>query len=397
MAPVNANCGGAAQIYVGDGVFIDGARPDVLAAYPAYPNNTRGRLGLHGADQHAAETGQWHVSVLPARTRSRRPHDAARHPHHDVRQRARDQAVRRDRHADAGRRGVGGGLCELRVGADAAAEDDSHRRVDDHGARGRRRRSVRSTTTTSAPTSQTLFPGYRTTRTEPSGSSMIDTTPLANGLHTISWTVTDNQGSTEGIGSRFFTVSNGAGALTAAVEGTATNRVRGDGSESSAMRLPTADRRRWGRRGWDLTAPLESSRRSRGPHVMRSEEMDRVELHLAAGTRTGICDAAKGWRRCRSGRSLDASTGVFTWAPGVGFVGRVRPRVRAVGGEGGASTKCALSSRRRERARRSAGGDRHTTLAAGHGAAVRPRGLGGGSRTRRRARGSRRCTRGHIR
>ena len=30
-APVDPNCGGAAQIFVGFAVFIDGARPDVAA------------------------------------------------------------------------------------------------------------------------------------------------------------------------------------------------------------------------------------------------------------------------------------------------------------------------------------------------------------------------------
>lgn len=36
----------------------------------------------------------------------------------------------------------------------------------------------------------------------------IDTTQLANGVHTISWSVTDSTGLTSGIGSRFFTVQN---------------------------------------------------------------------------------------------------------------------------------------------------------------------------------------------
>ena len=40
VAPVDANCGGAAQIFVGHGVFIEGARPDVQAAYPMYPAAT---------------------------------------------------------------------------------------------------------------------------------------------------------------------------------------------------------------------------------------------------------------------------------------------------------------------------------------------------------------------
>ena len=34
VAPVDPNCGGAAQIFVGFAVFIDGARPDVAALYP---------------------------------------------------------------------------------------------------------------------------------------------------------------------------------------------------------------------------------------------------------------------------------------------------------------------------------------------------------------------------
>ena len=55
-----------------------------------------------------------------------------------VRQRARDQAVRHDRYARAGRRRLGRQLRELRVGVDAAAQNHPDRRIDDHGPRGRR-------------------------------------------------------------------------------------------------------------------------------------------------------------------------------------------------------------------------------------------------------------------
>jgi hypothetical protein len=40
------------------------------------------------------------------------------------------------------------------------------------------------------------------------GVFMLDTTTLANGLHTISWGVTDSAGHSQGIGSRFFRVRN---------------------------------------------------------------------------------------------------------------------------------------------------------------------------------------------
>ena len=46
VAPVDPNCGGAAQIFVGDGVFIDGARPDVQATYPAYPRSSAAGWGF---------------------------------------------------------------------------------------------------------------------------------------------------------------------------------------------------------------------------------------------------------------------------------------------------------------------------------------------------------------
>lgn len=53
----------------------------------------------------------------------------------------------------------------------------------------------------------TLFPNYANALGAV-GYYYIDTIKLANGLHTISWSVTDNQGAANGIGSRFFNVQN---------------------------------------------------------------------------------------------------------------------------------------------------------------------------------------------
>jgi hypothetical protein len=52
-----------------------------------------------------------------------------------------------------------------------------------------------------------LFPGLDNANGAV-GAFVIDTTKLANGIHTISWLVTDSAGVSEGIGSRFFTVQN---------------------------------------------------------------------------------------------------------------------------------------------------------------------------------------------
>ena len=53
----------------------------------------------------------------------------------------------------------------------------------------------------------TLFPGY-VNSDGAIGYFPLDTTALANGLHTIAWSVSDDLGRTEGIGSRYFWVAN---------------------------------------------------------------------------------------------------------------------------------------------------------------------------------------------
>ena len=44
-AAPDGRCGGAAQIYVADALFVEGARPDVQAAFPAYPRSSRAGWG----------------------------------------------------------------------------------------------------------------------------------------------------------------------------------------------------------------------------------------------------------------------------------------------------------------------------------------------------------------
>ena len=62
-----AGTGGAAQIYVGDATFIDGARPDVLAAHPTHPRSSRAGWGFMVLTNMLPESGQRHVRVLRVR------------------------------------------------------------------------------------------------------------------------------------------------------------------------------------------------------------------------------------------------------------------------------------------------------------------------------------------
>jgi hypothetical protein len=54
----------------------------------------------------------------------------------------------------------------------------------------------------------TLFPGFANSNGA-SAFFLLDTTPYADGLHTIQWTATDNAGNSDGIGSRYFLIQNG--------------------------------------------------------------------------------------------------------------------------------------------------------------------------------------------
>jgi hypothetical protein len=126
----------------------------------------------------------------------------------------------------------------------------------------------------------TLFPGYRNSGGAV-GFYFLDTTKLANGVHTIAWNVFDNVGHGDRIGTRYFNVFNGAASIAA--------------REQAVME------------------PLTNAR----TRLVEIEEVGYVEIPLGA---IGGYQLVHGKRApLPIGSSL--KRGVFYWQPGPGFIG----------------------------------------------------------------------------
>ena len=186
-------------------------------------------------------------------------------------------------------------------------------------------------------TSLACSPGTRT-RTARSGTSTLDTTTLANGTHTISWVVTDNQGNTEGIGSRFFTVQNGTSSVTALTStGTVDSSSMAVASNGAALGQ-TSETVAEVPPDYSLVEVRKVASDDRTPELVfpewsgeirvRTRETEQVEVRLASqfddgkATYEGYVVIGGRMRPLPVGASLDTSTGTFTWQPGPGFLGR---------------------------------------------------------------------------
>ncbi len=155
------------------------------------------------------------------------------------------------------------------------------------------------------------------------GSYSFDTSTLTNGLHTIAWSVTDSAGRTEGIGSRFFNVSNGGAqvlgkGLTESAKAISNNEFDGV-LHLAAFRKVTGGV--WGRTGFDTGTEwwrLQSEPDS--TFNVRFPQMGRLELWFAEPFDRGYLMAGTNLQELPVGARLDGRS--FGWMPPVGYLGR---------------------------------------------------------------------------
>ncbi len=326
-------------VFVGDGIFIRGARPDVEAAFPKYPKNDQAGWGFmvltnflpnsgngtftlyifaYDGSGHKVELGQKVIicdnanSIKPFGTLDTPSQgglaSGAQFENFGWALTPQPKYIPED----------GSTIWVWIDGVPVGHPDYGHYRSD----------------------IATLFPGYLNTNGAV-GFFYIDTTVYTNGVHNISWSVTDNLGETNGIGSRFFEIQNLGGVvaemepllyladtsgwLRIGVSDWKQGYRRQERKEIQKHQGRLENQINQGKQGRLENQKLQEIQERQENQELRIEveEVERIEIHFAG--RGG--EEFIGWGRNKNiplpeGSTLDKEKGVFYWQLSPGFLGR---------------------------------------------------------------------------
>jgi hypothetical protein len=301
--------------YVGDAIFVEGARPDVEQAYPGYPVNYRAGWGYMMLTYFLPNggNGTYTINATAADAEGNQVTLGSKVINID-----NANAVKPFGAIDTPTQGgIVSGSSYINWGwaltpqPNCIPTDGSTINVYVDGVNlGHPTFNIYRSDIAS------MFP-YYCNSSGAAGYFYLDTTAYANGIHTIQWVVTDSAGNTDGIGSRYFTIQN-PGSNTS--PGSFSHEyVIGDDPVEMIKGYSNHGRRQ-------EIYPDEN-----GVIVVEIKEMERIEIHLqgkhnwqSVPIRTNYRGYMKVNDRLRSlpvGSTLDIEKGIFYWQPGVGFLG----------------------------------------------------------------------------
>ena len=328
--PPNGSCA-PGQLYVGDAVSIEDARPDIEGFSPATPLNYRAGWGflvltnmlpnqgtgtftlhMHAIDQEGQRGVLGSRVIVAQNSTAQEPFGAIDTPGQGETISGTNYpnfgwVLSRVRRADP----PGGGSVFVYIDGVAVGSPGGWASRADLTA---------------------LFTGYPGISTA-LGVYSFNTLAYSNGLHTIVWVVTDTQGVAAGVGSRFFSVFNAGNGLTASA-GSAMRpagpdlgrRVEDIGARTVAASIGV-------RRGFGLSTPIRAASLGiDGVRRVSALERDRVEIRLDDDARRSSSKTPGGdyagylvvdgqLRELPVGSSFDPVLGAFYWQPGLGYVG----------------------------------------------------------------------------
>jgi hypothetical protein len=317
---------GSSLVYIGDGIFVEGARPDVENAKPGYPNNSRAGWGYMLLTNFLPNQGNG-VFTLHAIVTDSSGHQVTLGTKTITCDNA--NAVKPFGAIDTPAQGGTASGSDFVNWGWALTPQPNSIPIDGstikvwvdgvyvgHPVYNKYRPDIAA-----------LFPGYANSNGA-AGYFYLDTTAYENGVHTIQWTVTDSAGNTDGIGSRYFTIQNTGGSAERMAHG-AERRADGAGCKTPVFnvqrsmfnvnlrRIPQRsflDEPIYLRKGYNGDVGLQKIYPDKNGAInIEIRELERVEVHFF--------ESMLNISPLPIGSTFDPETGVFCWQPGAGFLG----------------------------------------------------------------------------
>jgi hypothetical protein len=322
---------GGSNIYIGDGVFVEGARPDVEQAYPDYPYNYRAGWGYMMLTNFLPNGGNGTFSIEAIAT-DIEGHQVSLGTKTVTVDNA--SAVKPFGAIDTPTQGgTASGANYINWGwvltpqPNSIPTDGSTIKVWVDGVN-----LGNPTYNINRSDIAALFPGYANSNGS-AGYFSIDTTTYDNGVHTIQWTATDSGNNTDGIGSRYFTIQNSS---TQGVQSTAQSvsptahlpRLISPGQDfvldtSTPVGIVKGYKTGPGPAEIEMISPDEQ-----GMITVEARELDRVELLFGDESHGkklfGWMVVGNQFRSLPPGTNLNPDKGTFCWQIGMAYVGRYR-------------------------------------------------------------------------
>ena len=291
--------------YIGDAVFVEGARPDVVSAYPSYPQNYQAGWGymlltyfLPGGGNgtytlYAKVTDSaGHVVTLGAKTVHCNNAHAVK-PFGAIDTPAQGGTASGSNYVNAGwaltpqpnKIPTNGSAVEVYI--------DSVKIKKGMATYGQYRSDI-----------ATLFPGYANTYGA-AASFKFSTTVYPNGIHSIFWIVRDNGGKAEGIGSRFFIVQNNGADMDTDTDLPIVESASLNTNWNGLVKVTKGYQKN--------AAPQTVYPGSDGNINIVIHELERVVIDFGARVQP--------LKSLPIGSTLDQAKGIFYWNPGPGFIG----------------------------------------------------------------------------
>jgi hypothetical protein len=297
--------------YIGDATFVEGARPDIAAAYPGYPNNTRAGWGYMLLTNFLPNGGNGTFTLYAVATdiygKSTTLGSSTIHVDNANAVKPFGAIDTPTQGGDASGTAFRNGGWVLTPLPNTIPTNGSTINVYVDGVNlGHPNYNIYRSDIA------TYFPGYANSN---GAHAYLDfnTTGYADGVHTIFWTAQDNAGNIDGIGSRFFNINN-------------SSRTSGELNAKTAKNLPfKLDASRVAGLSQSITGPVQVKKGFRGEAQESSriaiDELERVEIQLS-NPLAGYLEVGGKLKPLPIGSTLDTDKGIFCWLPGAGFLGK---------------------------------------------------------------------------